>query len=221
MNIVFFTGAGVSAESGIPTFRDYKGEANEKGFEELLTLTSFMSNPGRTWNWLNGFIDSAKDAKYNKAHELIASIKDAVVITQNIDTFHSDAGSKDVIHLHGSIGKCKCLKCLKVQPLVDKCECGSYTKPDFTFYEEDLDNKSFARAELVAKQADIFIIVGTSGQVYPAASIPKKAKLRGAKVYEINPGTSGYSARMIDKYIKKSASEGIQELIDELKILSV
>ncbi len=214
MKIVFFTGAGVSAESGIPTFRDYKGNANEKGFETLLTLSYFKNHPDITWKWLNGFIDSIKTAKPNKAHELIASIEDAIVITQNIDTFHQMAGSKNVIELHGSLGTCTCLQCNKVQPLVEKCECGSFTKPNFVFYEENLDDNNLEMAEDAAKDADVFVIVGTSGQVYPAAEIPFTASRFGAKMYDINPGTSKY---YMSKHIKRSASEGLEFLIKELQ----
>lgn len=219
MKVVFFTGAGISAESGVPTFRDHKGNAHDN-YETLVTLSYFKENPDKTWAWLNSFLDSAKDATYNKAHELIATTG-YPVITQNIDTFHQDAGSKNVIHLHGSIGHCTCLDCGKVQPLTDKCDCGGWTKPDFTFFEEDLDRVAYKMAEDLAKEADVFIIVGTSGQVYPAAFIPKVAQKNGAKIYEINPGASGYPYGMIDKYIKASASEGIEGLLNELKIPSV
>ncbi len=217
MKIVFFTGAGISAESGIPTFRDYNGSANEKGFEELLTLSYFNKHPDETWKFLRGFLDVTKNAKPNEAHDLIASLE-APVITQNIDTFHQKAGSKRVIELHGTLGHCTCTKCGKRIPLTEKCDCGAYTKPDFTFYEENLDTVAYQTAEDLAKEADVFVVVGTSGQVYPAALLPSLAQKHGATVYEINPGVSGFKGSQIDFHIKKPAAEGIKDLMGRLKL---
>jgi NAD-dependent deacetylase len=214
--IVFFTGAGISAESNIPTFRDYRGKAHEENFEKLLSLSYFVKHPEKTWEWLDGFIQLIGKSEPNEAHKLIASMN-ASVITQNIDNFHTLAGSEDVVELHGSIGTCICMKCHKRQGLISKCSCGSWTKPDFTFYEENLNEEAIYKAEKLAKEADIFVIVGTSGIVYPAANIPAIAKQAGAKVYEINPGMNAFPPTIVDRYIKKGASEGIKLLIDLLK----
>ena len=217
MNIVFFTGAGISAESGLPTFRDIAGKSNIEGFENLLTLSTFYKDPYRSWKFIDKLVKECLTAKPNEAHELIAKIG-APVITQNIDRFHQRAGSTEVIELHGGIGSCRCICCDKVQSIVSICECGGYTKPDFIFYEEMLDEGKIKRARELAKSADLFVVIGTSGQVYPAADLPKYARKKGATVIEINPGVSTFSPYVISRRYKMGASEGMRKLIKDFNL---
>lgn len=182
-NIVFFGGAGVSTESGIPDFRSRDGLYNQKYKyppEEILSHTFFMNN---TEDFYNFYCDKIikYDAKPNAAHIRLAELekegKLKAVVTQNIDGLHYDAGSKNVFELHGSIRRNHCMKCGKFFTLnyikssegVPRCECGGVIKPDVVLYEESLDDKTVDEAVAAIQNADVLIVGGTSLTVYPAA----------------------------------------------------
>lgn len=221
MNIVFFTGAGMSAASGLATFRGPNGlyEDDELEIQDYLTLSYFKKHPGKAWDWLRVFIAEMTNAKYNEGHEIIASFQNASVVTQNIDCFHQQAGSKEVVELHGSVDTCKCIECGKEQPLREKCDCGSWTKPDIVFYEECLNFEKIKQSRVIAEKADVFVIIGTSGVVWPAAELPVYAEKCGATVFEINPDQPSFPPYSPDRYIKKNAIEGLKELKEKLERL--
>ncbi len=218
MNIVFFTGAGISKESGIPTFRGKDGIFNEgdNDAELELTLSRFRKNPEKSWKFLRKIFEAGKGKKYNRAHEIIAAFEDSVVITQNIDSFHEDAGSKTVYYLHGEFGTGTCPSCKRKSEIKERCECGGWVKPDIVFYDESLDMDVYTAAVEAAEKADIFVIIGTTGLVYPAANIPKGASVAGARIIEINPEESEYTEIITDIFIREKAIRGMEKLLEDI-----
>jgi NAD-dependent protein deacetylase/lipoamidase len=235
MNIVFFTGAGISRESGIPTFRGKGGIFNDddNDAEAELTISRFRNDPERCWKFLRKIFEAGVGKTFNRAHEMIAAFKDTVVITQNIDSFHEDAGSKSVYYLHGKFGTGTCSSCGRKSEIKErlvgsklparlcnpKCECGGWVKPDIVFYDEALDMETYTRANEVSRAADIFVIIGTTGLVYPAAYIPREAKSAGAIIIEINPEESEYTENITDIFIKDKAISGMEKLLGEVLTL--
>lgn len=180
--IVFFTGAGMSTDSGIPDFRSNNGlYKNNKHAEEIISHSFFIKDPKTFYEFYKSkmvFIN----ARPNYGHEFIAKLqetKDVSVVTQNIDGLHTLAGSKKVYELHGSIFKNHCMKCHKFYTLEDilkidgvpYCECGGIIKPDVVLYEEPLDENTIEKAVNAILSADLMIILGTSLNVYPAAGL--------------------------------------------------
>jgi len=217
VNIVFFTGAGISKASGIPTFRGPGGLFEEdSAAQEYLTLSYFNQNPKKSWEFLKQVFNSLEGKTYNKAHELITTFKDSIVITQNIDSFHEQAGSKNVLHIHGEFGHGTCITCGKTFKIKQKCECGGWIKPNITFYGEDLDKVVWRRAKAAAMHADLFIVIGTSGLVFPAAELPLVASQSGAKIIEINTSASPITKAIVNHFIKKDAVNGLEKLIKQI-----
>ncbi len=182
-NIVFFGGAGVSTESGIPDFRSVDGLYNQKYKyppEVMVSHSFYRSHTDEFFEFYKNKM-IALEAKPNKAHKKLAQLeqegKVKAVITQNIDGLHQAAGSKEVLELHGSVHRNYCEKCHKFYPVeyvvkakgVPICECGGTVKPDVVLYEEGLDNDTMQRAVDYIRKADVLIIGGTSLAVYPAA----------------------------------------------------
>ena len=184
-NIVFFGGAGVSTESGIPDFRSQNGLYNQKYKyppETILSRRFFNANPDEFFRFYRDkmICDTAKpNAAHYKLAELEKASKIKAVITQNIDGLHQMAGSKNVLELHGSILRNHCMKCGKFFGLdavknsegVPRCECGGIIKPDVVLYEEELDDNVMSKAKRAVRNANILIIGGTSLSVWPAAGI--------------------------------------------------
>ena len=184
-NIVFFGGAGVSTESGIPDFRSQDGLYNQKYDyppETILSHTFFMRKPEEFFKFYRDkmLCDTAKpNAAHLKLAEMEQTGKLKAVITQNIDNLHQMAGSKKVLELHGSVYRNHCMKCgkfydfkyMKESKGVPRCSCGGMIKPDVVLYEEGLDRETLERAVSYIRQADILIVGGTSLVVYPAAGL--------------------------------------------------
>lgn len=184
-NLVFFGGAGVSTESGIPDFRSVDGLYNQKYDyppETILSHTFFMRRPEEFYKFYRDKM-LCDTARPNGAHLKLAELEKAgklkAVITQNIDNLHQMAGSKKVMELHGSVYRNYCMKCgkfydfsyMKNSTGVPLCECGGIVKPDVVLYEEGLDNRTLTRAVEYISRADVLIIGGTSLAVYPAAGL--------------------------------------------------
>ena len=184
-NIVFFGGAGVSTESGIPDFRSVDGLYNQKYDyppETILSHTFFMKKTDEFYKFYHDKM-LIEGAKPNKAHLKLAKLEEEgklkAVITQNIDGLHQEAGSKEVMELHGSVQRNYCMKCgkffdfsyIKNSVGVPKCECGGIIKPDVVLYEEGLDNETINKSVKYIANADVLIIAGTSLAVYPAAGL--------------------------------------------------
>ncbi len=197
-NIVFFTGAGISAESGIPTFRGEEGIWKKFKPEELANFNAFIRNPDMVWEWYQYRRKIVNEAKPNPAHIAIAEFqkhfKQVSVVTQNVDNLHGRAGSKIIYELHGNIERNFCIKCKSFYTnenftFTDKvplCKCGGLIRPDVVWFGESLPMEIFNEAEKAAQWADLLFVVGTSAIVYPAAYIPMNAKQQGVTIVEIN-----------------------------------
>ena len=181
-NIVFFTGAGISTDSGIPDFRSTTGlYKNNYKAEEILSHTFFMANPEEFYEFYKTKM-IYEDAKPNYGHIFMKEVEDlrknVTVVTQNIDGLHQAAGSKNVLELHGSVLRNNCMKCGKFYDLkaimlkkgVPVCECGGIIKPDVVLYEEGLNPDTMSNTIEAISNADLLIVCGTSLNVYPAAS---------------------------------------------------
>ncbi|MEE9432265.1 MAG: NAD-dependent deacylase [Melioribacteraceae bacterium] len=197
-SIVFFTGAGISAESGISTFRGKDGLWNKLKPEELANFDAFMKNPNMVWEWYQYRRDIISRTKPNAGHETIVKFEkifNVTVVTQNVDNLHGRAGSKNIYELHGNIERNFCIDCktffsedeIMSGQNVRACKmCGGMIRPDVVWFGENLPQDIFNKAEQKAKECDICFIVGTSAVVYPAAHIPITAKQNGAYLVEIN-----------------------------------
>ena len=205
-NIVFFGGAGVSTESGIPDFRSVDGLYNQKYKyppETILSHSFFVSHPDEYYDFHRAKL-VIEGVKPNRAHirlaELEAEGKLKAVITQNIDGLHQAAGSKNVLELHGSIHRCYCMQCGRVHDPdvmnlgkgVPRCSCGGVIRPDIVLYEEPLDQDILSEAVHYIRQADIMIIGGTSLNVYPAAGLINY--YRGSKLVLVNRSATPYDS---------------------------
>ncbi|MBV9496353.1 MAG: NAD-dependent deacylase [Acidobacteria bacterium] len=197
--VVAFTGAGVSAESGIPTFRGAGGLWRNFRSEDLATPEAFARDPELVWEWYEWRRGLVREAKPNAAHEAIARLGDAgVVVTQNVDGLHARAGSQDVIELHGNLFRVRCVREGKVREAFDafptippRCECGALLRPDVVWFGEILPEQALTRASEVMQAADLLLVIGTSGVVYPAAGL---VSLHRGLSIEINPQASGVSS---------------------------
>ena len=227
-NIVFFGGAGISTESGIPDFRSEKGiYKTVKSYgcppEEILSHTFFMRKPEVFYDFYRSMM-IYPDAQPNKAHLALASLeakgKLKAVITQNIDGLHQRAGSQTVYELHGSVLRNYCMKCGRFYGLdavvnsqgVPRCEdCGGTIKPDVVLYEEGLDSQTMEKSIEAIAQADVLIVGGTSLAVYPAAGFIQY--YRGNKLVLINKGETSYD-RHADLLIHDSLGAVLGEFAD-------
>ncbi len=189
------TGAGISAESGIATFRGKDGIWTKLNPEELASMDAFLKNPARVLEWYEHRRSIIENVKPNAAHTTLAEMQDYydsfIISTQNIDGLHAKAGSKIVYELHGNIMRNRCNECgTRIDEIhhdaVPRCACGGLVRPDVVWFGEvlpvDVLDDSFA----VAQDADVYFSIGTSAAVYPAAYLPLEAKKCGAFVIEIN-----------------------------------
>ncbi len=230
-SLVFFTGAGISAESGIPTFRGKDGIWNKLKPEELASFDAFMKNPEMVWEWYQYRRKIISDTSPNPGHYAIAEFSkyfdNVSVVTQNVDNLHKRAGSKDVYELHGNIEVNYCIDCK--EPFNDtidysnndliKCSnCGGYIRPGVVWYGETLPQDIFVKSGRLASQCDMCFLVGTSAIVYPAASIPLSAKQGGAYLVEINTDKTDIS-HTVDYSVMGKSGEILPAILEELENL--
>jgi len=204
--IAALTGAGVSAESGIPTFRGAGGLWRQFRPEDLATPEAFARDPLLVWEWYDWRRRLIAAASPNPGHAALAEIERRAgafaLITQNVDGLHERAGSRCVLKLHGDIWQVRCTGCgaekrddrTPLPSLPPRCECGSLLRPGVVWFGEPLPAGIWAQAEQAASGAEVFLVIGTSAAVYPAAGLAWLAKSAGAKVIEINPEETGLSA---------------------------
>jgi NAD-dependent deacetylase len=204
-HVCVLTGAGISAESGIPTFRDAQtGMWAKFSAQELATPEAFATNPDRVWQWYASRRQTVRAAQPNAAHaalvSLAARVSHCTLVTQNVDDLHQRAGSRDVVALHGSLMRARCSAgCLGlVEPddretaTAPKCaDCGASLRPDVVWFGEALPMQQFEIARTAAVACDLFLSVGTSNVVAPAASLPWLAASHGATVIVLNPTMDG------------------------------
>jgi len=227
-SIVFFTGAGISSESGIPTFRGKDGIWNKLKPEELANFNAFIRNPEMVWEWYNHRKKIIHEAQPNAAHLTIAEMqnhfKNVTVVTQNIDNLHRRAGSNTVFELHGNIERNFCINCKKFyneeldfSKGVPKCECGGLIRPDVVWFGEYLPEDQFLDGEKAAISSDVFFVVGTSAIVYPAAGLVYTAKQSGATIVEVNIEETPLSSIANFSYFGK-AGEILPGILEEYKL---
>ena len=197
--VVVLTGAGVSADSGIPTFRGEGGLWRNYRAEDLATPDAFSRNPLLVWEWYEWRRTIVRNAEPNAAHRAIASLADALVVTQNVDGLHHRAGSQNVIELHGNLFRARCVReettrdaTRPFDELPPHCECGALLRPDVVWFGEMLPEGAFAKAGLAVRDADLLLVIGTSGVVFPAAGLVSLHQ-SGLSI-EINPQLSAISS---------------------------
>jgi NAD-dependent deacetylase len=228
--IVVFSGAGLSADSGIPTFRDgATGLWNNVDPDEVASIQGFLRNPRRVWSWLLQLKALVDDRYPNPGHLAIAQLERAccaerfTVITQNIDGYHGLAGNADVLEVHGTIHRVRCHRHCGYVAGWDQAAsepfacpgCGAPVRPDLVMFGEMLDEEVFAAAQVRSLAADIFFCVGTSFTVQPAAHLPVWAKYSGATVIEVNPHPTPLSDAA-DYSIRSGASQFFSALCSRL-----
>ena len=228
-----FTGAGVSVESGIPPFRGENGLWN-KYDPVFLDINFFLQNPKKSWVLIKEiFYDYFGKAKPNTAHKTLAEMEKLnylqTVITQNIDNLHQEAGSKKVYEYHGTSKNLICMDCntnilsskLDLNKLPPKCsQCGGLLKPDFIFFGEPIPELAQTKSILESKNSDVFIIIGTTGEIMPASMVPYLAKENNAKIIEINISKSNYTDSITDVFLQGKATHIMSDLLKELKQVS-
>jgi NAD-dependent deacetylase len=227
LSLVFFTGAGISAESGIPTFRGENGIWNKLKPEELANFDAFMRNPQMVWEWYNHRKKVIHESKPNAAHLTIAEFQnhfeEVTVVTQNIDNFHRRAGSRRIFELHGNIERNYCVYCktyyneeLEFKDGIPRCKCGGLIRPDVVWFGEYLPEYEFEEGEKASMNADIFFIVGTSAIVYPAAGLIQSAKRGGATLVEVNLTRTEISS-FVDYSFTGKAGEVMPVILEKYK----
>ena len=220
--IAFVTGAGISQESGIPTFRGKDGLWRNYDAMKLATIDAFYDNPKLVWEWYNERRGNIFAAQPNLGHKAIAELEKyvkVVVLTQNIDGLHQKAGSSDVLELHGSIVKIKCSVCdfkdeiltefSEIPPL---CKCGNILRPDVVWFGESLPQDVWQKAMIFASECDLMVIAGTSLVVSPANTLPIYAKQNNATLIEVNPDNTEMSSEM-DLVIRNTSATALPEFV--------
>jgi NAD-dependent deacetylase len=225
-NIVFVTGAGISQESGIPTFRGKDGLWRKYDPMTLATIDAFYQNPKLVWEWYEERRQNILAANPNPGHKAIAELeqyKQVSVLTQNIDGLHQRAGSTSVYELHGSIITIKCTVCdfkdtitSNFTHLPPLCKCGNMLRPDVVWFGETLSQDIWKSAIEQSSSCDVMVVVGTSLAVSPANLLPVYAKQNGALMIEVNPDETPMSGTM-DLSLRSSAAKTLPELISIVK----
>jgi len=211
--IAVLTGAGISAESGVPTFRGPDGLWRTHKPEELATPGAFARDPKLVWEWYDWRRSLIAKVEPNPGHIALAALEDRspefTLVTQNVDGLHERAGSRRIRRLHGSIWRVRCTECgaettddrVPLPEIPPRCGCGALVRPGVVWFGESLPEKEWQAAERAATHCDLLIVAGTSAQVYPAAALIPMAAQSGARVIEINmedtplSGVAGLSLR--------------------------
>ena len=218
-NIVFFTGAGMSAESGVPTYRGRGGIWNEYKWEEYACEKAFKENPDLVLDFHELRRIEALKCKPHSGHYILKDIQDkypnTMVITQNIDGMHQRSGIQNVIELHGSLWRMRCESEGTIYQDLEHgkyssryCDCGKILRPDIIWFQDMLKEKVVQYAISMISSCDLFVSIGTSAVVYPAAGFPRLAKDSGAFCIEINPEKTELS-QIYDEVIREKASNGL------------
>jgi NAD-dependent deacetylase len=220
-SLCVLTGSGISAESGLPTFRGVGGLWRDHRVEELASPEGFARDPVLVWSWYDERRRAHRAVAPSPAHLALAALEQRVphftLVTQNVDSLHVRAGSRNVVELHGSLREARCTGCDARRPLDDAFDplafdhdCGGMWRPDIVWFGEPLPARALAAALSAARGADLMLVVGTSGVVQPAASLATK-RCTSAYVVEINPETTALSGA-VDRSIRARASEILPDL---------
>jgi NAD-dependent deacetylase len=223
-SVAVLTGAGVSAESGIPTFRGAGGLWKNFRAEDLATPQAFARDPMLVWEWYDWRRQQIAKAQPNAGHAALVKLEERsprfALITQNVDGLHDLAGSRRILKLHGDIWQLRCTACRAVwterrSPLGElppRCGCGALARPGVVWFGEPLPDGIMTEAENAASSADVFIVAGTSAVVYPAAGLVPYARRAGAKVIEVNPEETAFSTS-VDCWLRGKSGEILPQLI--------
>lgn len=223
---VVFTGAGISAESGIGTFRSTGGHWQQFRPEDLATPEAFARDPQLVWRWYRWRFGAIRAARPNPGHLAIAGLERAFpslrVVTQNVDRLHQRAGSSEVLELHGTIWESFCSRCgkrvatetLNPEIPVPSCSCRGRLRPAVVWFGERLDPATFAAAEEAVGRADLLLVVGTSAVVWPAAGLVELGRSAGAMIVEANPEETPAS-ELADLVLRGPAGETLPGFVVE------
>ena len=223
-SVAVLTGAGISAESGIPTFRGAAGLWRQYRPEDLATPEAFARDPKLVWEWYDWRRGLIAKAQPNAAHcaltRLERRVSDFTLITQNVDGLHDRAGSRNILKVHGDIWTVRCSACGKerqdlrpsIPDLPLRCACGALERPGVVWFGEPLPAEVWQRAETAAREAALFLVIGTAAVVYPAAGLANLAKSAGAKVVEINVAETPLST-FVDASLRGPAAEILPQLL--------
>ncbi len=225
--VAVLTGAGVSAESGVPTFRGAGGLWRQFRAEDLATPEAFARDPKLVWEWYDWRRQKISACRPNPAHRALAELEarspDFLLITQNIDDLHRQAGTRRLVELHGNIWRVRCVQEGIVFELPDvplpeippRCACGALVRPDIVWFGEMLPAGALDRAVRAAESCEVFLVVGTSALVQPAASLPLAARQHGAAIIEVNPEPTPIS-HAVDVSLHGKAGEVLPALLAAL-----
>lgn len=224
-SVLALTGAGMSAESGLPTFRGTDGYWGSRRVEDLASPQGFERDPRMVWRWYNERILKYRDAEPNAGHYALAQLETLIpemtIATQNVDSLHARAGSKNVLELHGHLREARCTGCGATSTLENgfdedriEHECGGWFRPQVVWFGEMLPAGVWERAAQAAARADVILVVGTSAQVYPAAALATQNER--AFVAEINPIETGLSGRC-DYTMRQGAAAALPQLIAAMR----
>jgi len=224
--IVVVTGAGISQESGIPTFRGKDGLWKKHDPMKLATIDAFYDDPRLVWEWYEDRRKNILSAKPNPGHTAIAELEKfakVVVLTQNIDGLHQKSGSTSVLELHGSIIRIKCTVCdfkdeisSRFEELPPRCKCGEILRPDVVWFGESLPQDVWSEAIIHSNSCDVMIIAGTSLVVSPANTLPIYAKQNNALLIEVNPEKTIMSTD-VDLSLKTTSANALPKLVSIFK----
>ncbi|MFQ5938360.1 MAG: NAD-dependent deacylase [Acidiferrobacterales bacterium] len=226
-HVTVLTGAGISAESGVPLFRGAGGLWQKHRPEDLATPQAFARNPQLVWEWYDWRRARVAEAKPNPGHYALAGLEqrvpDFTLITQNVDGLHDRAGSRNILKLHGDIWQLRCTYCgeesdnveVPLAELPPYCSCGSLLRPAVVWFGESLSSSVLQSAADAATRAQVFLVIGTSALVQPAASLPLMAKQNDTRLIEINPQATPLSAHA-DINLVGPAGELLPELMAAL-----
>jgi NAD-dependent deacetylase len=221
-----FTGAGISVESGIPPFRGENGLWS-KYDPIVLDLEYFYKHSLHSWEVIKEiFYDFFGQANANPAHIALAKMEQKGflknIITQNIDNLHQEAGNTEVFEFHGNSRTLVCTSCQKHYEITDLSleklpllcpDCNGLIKPDFIFFGEGIPPVAYQKSLKAAEKADVFLLIGTTGEIMPASQIPFLAKSNGAKIIEVNPNPSNYTNQITDVFLQGKATEVMAEIL--------
>lgn len=226
-SVVALTGSGISAESGVPTFRGKEGLWKEFRAEELATPQAFYSDPQLVWEWYDWRRNIIARAVPNPGHLTIAGMEkhypEFLLITQNVDGLHVKAGSRKLVEIHGNIWRVRCTEEGKESYLYDtplktippRCQCGALLRPAVVWFGEPLPVEAMELAIERIRDCDLLLSIGTSGVVHPVASFPMMAKSMGARIIEINPEHTPISS-IADHSLRARAGDALPELWGEV-----